>query len=240
MATRSDGTVILFGGIGTSGFLNDTWLWDGSTWSNASPTMQPSARLGAAVVTGDSGETLLFGGLQSGGTRPTDTWIFDVSSDAVPPVIAVPDAVVANATGPTGATVTFTVTATDNLDPSPIVSCTPDSGSAFAIGATTVNCTASDSSSNSASASFTVHVKGAAEQLIDLRDAVKGVGPGRSLADKVKDAQTALGRNDVPGTCSILGAFINEVKAQSGKKILPTTAAALVADATRIKTVLGC
>ena len=60
--------------------------------------------------------------------------------------------------------------------------------------------------------------KGVADQLSDLGVAVSNVGPGKSLADKVKDAQTALGTNDVPGTCSILGAFINEVKAQSGEE----------------------
>ncbi len=83
-------------------------------------------------------------------------------------------------------------------------------------------------------------VKGAAAQLSDLGAAVNNVGPGKSLADKVKAAQTALGRGDVPGTCSILGAFVSEVKAQSGKKIPATKAATLIADARRIKTVLGC
>jgi len=240
MATRQDGTVILFGGSGTSGFLDDTWIWDGSSWSNVSSTTRPSALLGAAMVTEGNGKTLLFGGMQSGGTRPTDTWVFDLSNDAVPPVITVPDAVVANATGPTGATVTYTVTATDDLDPSPVVTCTPPSGGVFAIGTMTVNCTATDASGNSAAASFTVHVKGAAEQLKDLGTAVKGVGPGTSLRDKVMYAQAALARNDVPGICSILGAFINEAKAQSGEKIAPDTATTLTTDATRIKTVLGC
>ena len=53
--------------------------------------------------------------------------------------------------------------------------------------------------------------EGAADQLSDLGVAVSNVGPGKSLAKKVKDAQVALGANDVPGTCSILGAFISEV-----------------------------
>ena len=82
--------------------------------------------------------------------------------------------------------------------------------------------------------------KGVADQLSDLGVAVSNVGPGKSLADKVKDAQTALGTDDVPGTCSILGAFINEVEAQSAKKIPPVTAATLISDAVQIKTVLAC
>ena len=82
--------------------------------------------------------------------------------------------------------------------------------------------------------------KGAADQLSDLGVAVSNVGPGKSLAKKVKDAQAALGTNDVPGTCSILGAFISEVRAQSGKKFPPFTAATLTSDAAQIKALLDC
>ena len=52
--------------------------------------------------------------------------------------------------------VTFSVTATDNRDPAPTVICTPPSGSGFARGTTNVNCTATDSSGNTASCSFRV------------------------------------------------------------------------------------
>jgi hypothetical protein len=83
-------------------------------------------------------------------------------------------------------------------------------------------------------------VKGAAEQLADLAAAVSNVGPGKSLANKVKDAQSALAINDVPTICSILGAFISEVKAQSGKKIPPATAATLIIDRAQIRSVLAC
>jgi YVTN family beta-propeller protein len=174
------------------------------------------------------------------GSHPEGIAITPSPADTTPPVLALPDSVTRNATSPTGATITYTVSATDDTDPNPVVVCIPPSGNVFAIGTTTVHCTATDSSGNSANASFAVHVKGAAEQLTDLGNAVKGVGPGTSLADKVKYAQAALGRNDVPGTCSILGAFINEVKGQTGGKILPSTASTLITDATRIKTVLGC
>ena len=103
-----------------------------------------------------------------------------------------------------------------------------------------VTCTASDKAGNSASASFSVHVKGAAEQLAELGETVQGVGPATSLADKVSDARIALSTGDVPGTCTILNAFINQVKAQSGKSIPPGTASGLITQAMRIRTVLGC
>jgi len=83
-------------------------------------------------------------------------------------------------------------------------------------------------------------VKGAAEQLAHLGAAVSNVGPGKSLANKVKDAQTALATNDIPATCSTLGAFISEVNAQSGKKIPPATAATLIALGAQIRSVLAC
>ena len=158
--------------------------------------------------------------------------------DTTPPVPIVPAGVVADATGPTGAVVTFVASATDDVDPNPTVSCTPASGSVFAIGDTTVSCVATDHSNNSATASFKVHVKGAAEQLADLERAVAGVGPGRSLVDQVRTAENYLRKNAV-GSTRTLKAFINEVKAQAGKSIPRDLAAGLVATATRIAHVLG-
>ena len=64
----------------------------------------------------------------------------------------------AEATGPTGAPVSFAATATDLVDPSPAVVCTPASGSEFALGATQVTCTAKDFSGNSVDKTFTVNV----------------------------------------------------------------------------------
>lgn len=90
------------------------------------------------------------------------------------------------------------------------------------------------------STSAAVQVKGVAEQLADLADAVEGVGPGRSLRSKLNQVQAALDGNDLARACSILGAFVHEVNAQTGKKISASTAASLIADATRIQTLLGC
>ena len=146
----------------------------------------------------------------------------------------------ADATGPGGALVGYTATATDDLDPDPTPICTPAAGSLFAIGDTSVTCTATDLGGNTATASFVVTVRGADHQLADLRTAVDGIGPGYSLINKISDVQAALANNDVPGGCAILSAFVNEVGAQSGKKIPVGTAASLIADASRIQAVLGC
>lgn len=167
-------------------------------------------------------------------------FVVEVAADTRPPEITVPADITLNATSPAGAKVTSTVTATDEEPANPAVTCTPPSGSVFWIGVTTVNCEATDAAGNIGTASCTVTVKGAAAQLADLHGAVEGVGPGPSLADKVSAEQAAPARNDVPETCSILKAFINEVKAQSAKSIEADAAATLIADATRIGAVLGC
>jgi hypothetical protein len=54
--------------------------------------------------------------------------------------------------------VTYSVSASDDRDPSPTVACTPESGSFFPVGSTTVTCTATDHSGNVATGSFVVHV----------------------------------------------------------------------------------
>lgn len=79
-----------------------------------------------------------------------------------------------------------------------------------------------------------------AHLLAELGNAVNGVGPGTSLGDKVAIAQAYLSIGDVPNVCSTLDAFINEVRAQVGKKINEAVADDLVARARRIKMLLGC
>jgi outer membrane protein assembly factor BamB len=161
-------------------------------------------------------------------------------ADTTPPVISVPDPITANATSPSGAKVTYSVSATDPDDAVASLNCAPASGSTFSIGTTTVNCSATDTHGNTSTATFTVHVKGATEQLADLAAAVAGVGPGASLANKVSQVQTYLSANDTADACSTLTAFINQVKAQTGKSIPWSEAATLTADALQIKTLLGC
>ena len=84
---------------------------------------------------------------------------FTVSvSDQTPPTLHLPANIATEATGASGSTVTFTVTATDAVDPSPTVTCSPASGATFPIGVTTVNCSAKDAAGNAANGTFTVTV----------------------------------------------------------------------------------
>jgi len=81
-----------------------------------------------------------------------------VPLDNTPPTINVPGNITGAATSANGAVVTFSGTATDNVDGALPVTCAPASGSTFPIGATTVTCTAMDRHGNPASGSFTVTV----------------------------------------------------------------------------------
>jgi hypothetical protein len=162
------------------------------------------------------------------------------TKDTTPPVISVPGPLSVNATSSSGETVTYQVRAHDPDDAVASLACIPASGSTFPIGTTTVICTATDTHNNSATASFTIHVEGASEQLTDLGGAFTGVGPGTSLADKVQQAQTYLAANDTTDACSTLTAFANEVNAQSTITIPLAAAQVFLASANRIKNVIGC
>jgi probable HAF family extracellular repeat protein len=83
---------------------------------------------------------------------------FLLTPDTTPPKLQLPDDIVADATSKDGATVTYTATATDENPTDPEVSCTPPSGSTFALGETTVICTAQDRASNEAKGTFKVTV----------------------------------------------------------------------------------
>jgi HYR domain len=124
------------------------------------------------TVTGGSGK---YTGASGSGTiahisngpptlRGTDTWtgtlaIPALEFDLTPPVIRGAVAKTARAQrGAQRARVRFNVSATDNVDGSVAVACTPKSGSRFRIGRTRVRCSAMDSSANRTTAGFTITV----------------------------------------------------------------------------------
>jgi hypothetical protein len=91
-------------------------------------------------------------------TTQTTTTTTTTSSQQTPPVVTVPSDMTVNATGPSGAVVTFTASASDAVDGSLTPTCTPSSGSTFALGSTTVTCTVIDKAGMTGSASFKVTV----------------------------------------------------------------------------------
>jgi uncharacterized protein (TIGR03437 family) len=81
------GQVVMFGG--TNGYggiyvsaqaLDDTWVWDGSSWTEKSPQASPSARAGHSMAYDSAhGQVVMFGGY-SAGVVSSDTWVWDGSN----------------------------------------------------------------------------------------------------------------------------------------------------------------
>jgi probable HAF family extracellular repeat protein len=167
--------------------------------------------------------------------------------DKTVPVLNVPANVTENATSPSGALVAYSssVSATDNLDTNPIISCNPPSGTTLPIGTSTVTCTATDAADNTVSRTFQVTVKGASEQIVDLIVKVAKISNrDPRIPDALKVAlQRALDALIAPKSdpaCHSLTPFVKVVQSQAGKKITLVEANELIADANRIRAVLSC
>ncbi len=80
---ESDGLTVLFGGLaldlGGKEFISDeTWLWDGTSWTPARPANSPTPRIGHAMAFDRARKgVLLFGGLEKGEVPLDDTWLWD-------------------------------------------------------------------------------------------------------------------------------------------------------------------
>ena len=164
-------------------------------------------------------------------------------ADNEPPTLVVPADFVVNATSPVSAVVTYEVIARDNVAVAS-VNCTPASGATFPLGTTKVTCMASDPSGNRASATFHVAVLSPQIQISNLERTLTTLALSRgtitSLLTKLNDALAAASAGDVATACASLQDFINETRAQAGKKIPISDANTLSAAAQRIRAVLGC
>lgn len=141
-ATGPDGAAVSFS-------VTATDLVDGATDVSCDHQSGDVFPLGTTVVTCSSADT----------RGNTGTGSFEVSvSDTTAPALSLPGDINAGATSAAGAPVTYAASATDLVDPSVVTDCIPASGSIFAPGATTVNCSATDAAGNTAAGSFRVTV----------------------------------------------------------------------------------
>jgi probable HAF family extracellular repeat protein len=126
---------------------------DGNRTATCAPTSGSTFALGTTIVTCSATD--------AAGNPAAQTTFKIVVSDTTPPVIAAHSDLTAEATGLSGASVVYSAPATsDAVDGSGTATCTPASGSMFALGATAVTCYAKDAAGNSAAATtFKVIVK---------------------------------------------------------------------------------
>jgi len=118
------------------------------------PTCTPAS--GSTFALGDT--TVICTATEAAGNdSPPETFTVTVE-DRTGPTVTVPADISVAPTGIGGAAVTYAATATDLVDGSVTPTCTPQSGTTFFFGATTVTCTATDSRSNTSTATFKVTV----------------------------------------------------------------------------------
>ncbi len=65
-------------------------------------------------------------------------------------------------------------------------------------------------------------------------------GTQNSFLTKLQHAQTALAAGDTSSACDALGAFLNETRAQAGKKLTADQAAQMTSGAQQIRAAIGC
>ncbi|MCX6801141.1 MAG: HYR domain-containing protein [Candidatus Diapherotrites archaeon] len=123
---------------------------DGSTVVDCVPLSGSTFSLGTTTVDCSTSDAAL----------NTATGSFKVTvEDTTAPDLTVPADIVEEATSPLGNNVSFIVTATDLVDDSVDIICTPASGDLFAIATTLVSCTATDDYANPVTKTFNVTVQ---------------------------------------------------------------------------------
>jgi HYR domain-containing protein len=154
-ALFAGGSFTTAGGVAANGIAK----WDGSSWSALGSGLTGGAAA-LAVYDDGSGPALFAGGAfpsADSGDGYLAKW--GCEADTTAPVLACPLSVTRLDRAPeVGEIVSFTVTATDDLDPAPVVVCVPPSGSFFPRGTTLVTCTATDAAGNQATCEFPVTV----------------------------------------------------------------------------------
>jgi hypothetical protein len=106
---------------------------------------------------GTGPKTAAFGVTSSGGGSSSVPLAGLSTPDTTVPTLTLPSGITMEATGP-GTVVTYAATATDPVDGPIVPECSPASGSTFAVGTTSVKCTATDPHGNSGNGSFAVTI----------------------------------------------------------------------------------
>jgi hypothetical protein len=170
-----------------------------------------------------------------------------ILSESALQFVGSPGHVIADATSPRGATVTFTPPmVSDGTSTPPSAVCTSStgltSGSTFPIGDTTITCQASnpDATPSTVTLDFVVTVRGPLEQLDNLLRVARLERHGNDLPVQVQKAISYVRAGDVTHANQTLQALAKQAHAHSGKLLDPQLASYIESSANRIRAVLDC
>jgi HYR domain len=163
-ATGANGATVTYSGVSAEDDV------DGSlpaTCSKASGTVFP---LGTTTVTCSATDA-------AGNTGDSS---FTVTvQDTTAPAVAASANIINEATSAAGASASFSASASDAVDGSVATTCDPVSGSTFALGVTTVICSATDAAGNTGRDSFTVTVRDTTAPVVNVpaNEVAEATGP---------------------------------------------------------------
>ncbi len=220
-ATGPGGAPVTFTGSATD-------LVSGAVAVSFSPASGSTFPLGTTTVTATATD--------AAGNIATGSFTVTVR-DTTAPVLSLPSSGVVEATGPSGASVNFTGSASDLVSGAVAVSFSPGSGSTFPLGTTTVTAAATDAAGNTATGSFTVTVRDTTAPVITslttstavlwpanhkmvsvsvAASATDAVSPvtGRILSVTSNEPDNGLGDGDTAGDIVITGAGTVSLRAE--------------------------
>jgi hypothetical protein len=145
--------------IGVTGLGSGTTTVTGS-WAANNEWQGSTDVISASVLDGNQAHLAVYGGEDTSGNQYAgNANAATAGTDTQGPTITQPSDITKEATGPSGAAVTFSLPTAS--DPSGVAneSCNPASGSTFALGQTTVTCTATDTVGNTSTTTFMVTVQ---------------------------------------------------------------------------------
>ncbi|HKO56843.1 MAG TPA: HYR domain-containing protein [Thermoanaerobaculia bacterium] len=194
--------------------INGTGLGDTVSWSGpaGSFTVPINARTNAGVIAWVPVEIVNTPGSHSivvlGGTGNTAPFPFSVvDPNKLKLQIVIPELIAMRAPTPRGEFVKYDVSAFGGDDPSPVIDCSPASGSLFPLGATTVKCTATDRFGGRATGDFPVNVFDGGNPIVSVP---------KSFSVDATDSRGAVVKYDATATDDIDGALTPSCSPASG------------------------
>ena len=172
--------------------------------------------------------------------------------DFTAPQLVLPADITAAATGPAGAAVNYSVSATDDSGSIADLACDMPSGSTFPVGGTTVHCEAFDAAGNRGTGSFMVvvtpfvnPVNPAVQQLDALSAKVRSLKLNglvtNTLVATISYTKDAVVRGRTQVACGLTTLFIDLTRAAAVLRLVPSAKATdLVNDMKNIRSSIGC